>query len=81
MTLNASVLNERLDNSPLTRNHYKILSAAVLGDMLEFFDLTIIAFVLTFIIKPWGLTYSIAAAIILSSGIGTIFGSVLRGDG
>jgi putative MFS transporter len=47
--------------------------------MLEFFDLTIIAFVLTFIIKPWGLTYSIAAAIILSSGIGTIFGALFFG--
>jgi putative MFS transporter len=79
VTQNVSILNERLDNSPLTKNHYKILTSCVLGDMLEFFDLTIIAFVLAFIIKPWGLTYTSAAVIILSSGVGTIFGALFFG--
>ncbi len=79
MTKSASVLLERLDNAPLTKNHFKVLSACVLGDMLEFFDLATIAFVLVFIIGPWQLSYTVAGAIILSSGLGTIFGAVLFG--
>jgi MFS transporter, putative metabolite:H+ symporter len=37
----------------LTGNQYKIITAAVIGDMLEFFDLYLIAYVLAFIAKPW----------------------------
>ena len=47
----------RLDAAPaLTSNQIKIVAAAIIGDMLEFFDYYLIAFVLAFIIKPWQLT-------------------------
>ena len=36
----------------LTRNQKKIVAAAVLGDMLEFFDYFLIGFVLAFVIGP-----------------------------
>jgi putative MFS transporter len=63
----------------LTGNQYRIISAAVLGDLLEFFDLFLIGFVLSFIMKPWALTYGQAAVILLSSGLGAIFGSFIWG--
>ena len=49
---------ERLDQARvLTRNQIKIIAAAIVGDMLEFFDYFLIGFVLAFIIKPWNLTF------------------------
>ena len=79
MARSASGLITQLDNSHLTKNHYKVISAAVLGDMLEFFDFTIISFVIAFIMVPWGLTYSHSAAILLASGFGAIIGAAAFG--
>jgi len=39
--------------------------AAILGDLLDFFDYYLIGFVLAFIVGPWKLTYG-ESAIILS---------------
>ncbi len=70
----------RLDNAKsLTINQYKIVSAAIIGDMLEFFDYFLIAFVLAFIIKPWHLTAGQSAIILLSSGVGAILGAAIWG--
>src|SRR5438309_564245 len=41
----------------LTRNQIKILTAAIIGDALEFFDYFLIGFVLAFLIGPWKLTF------------------------
>ena len=40
----------------LTTNQWKIISAAILGDMLDFFDYGLIAFALAFIVGHWKLT-------------------------
>jgi len=70
----------RLDEAKsLTRNQIKIVAAAIIGDMLEFFDYFLIAFVLAFIIKPWQLTGGQSAIILLSSGIGAILGAFIWG--
>ena len=70
----------RLDQAKsLTSNQIKIISAAIIGDMLEFFDYYLIGFVLAFIIKPWHLTFGQSAIILLSSGVGAILGSVIWG--
>jgi hypothetical protein len=53
----------------LTVNQWKIFAAAMIGDMLDFFDFLLIAFVLAFIVKDWDLTYGQSAAILLSSGV------------
>ena len=67
---------ERLDaQRALTRNQCKIVAAAMLGDMLEFFDYFLIGFVLAFIVKPWQLTWGQSAVILLSSGVGAILGA------
>jgi MFS transporter, putative metabolite:H+ symporter len=71
---------ERLDQArSLTGNQIKIITAAIIGDMLEFFDYFLIGFVLAFIIKPWGLTFGQSAIILLSSGIGAILGAFIWG--
>src|SRR5258708_12235137 len=59
----------------LTGNQYRIIAAAILGDMLEFFDYFLIGFVLAFIIKPWQLTFGQSAVILLSSGVGALAGA------
>src|SRR5260221_8197641 len=71
---------ELLDKqTKLTGNQYRIIAAAILGDMLEFFDYFLIGFVLAFIIKPWHLTFGQSAVILLSSGIGAILGAAIWG--
>src|ERR1700736_3849884 len=60
----------------LTGNQWRIVLAAILGDMLEFFDYFPIGFVLAFIVGPWKLTYGLSAVILLSSGVGAIMGAV-----
>jgi len=70
----------RLDDATrLTVNQCKIVAAAIVGDMLEFFDYFLIAFVLAFIVKPWHLTAGQSAIILLSSGIGAILGAMIWG--
>lgn len=63
----------------LTGNQYRIIAAAILGDMLEFFDYFLIGYVLAFIVKPWQLTFGESAVILLSSGIGAIAGAYVWG--
>jgi MFS transporter, putative metabolite:H+ symporter len=63
----------------LTRNQWKIIFAAILGDMLDFFDFFLIGFVLAFIVGAWHLTYGQSAWILLSAGIGAIPGAFFWG--
>src|SRR5271168_2458987 len=63
----------------LTANQWKIVSAAILGDMLDFFDFFLIGFVLAFIVGAWHLTYAQSAWILLSAGIGAVPGAFFWG--
>src|SRR5438034_10361691 len=63
----------------MTGNQRRIILAAMLGDMLEFFDYYLIGFVLAFIVGPWKLTFGQSAIILLSSGFGSMFGAVFYG--
>lgn len=63
----------------LTSNQRKIIAAAVLGDMLEFFDYFLIGYVVAFIAGPWKLTFGQSSVILLSSGFGAMFGAVFYG--
>ena len=63
----------------LTINQWKIFAAATIGDMLDFFDFLLIAFVLAFIVKDWNLTYGQSGAILLASGISAPLGSLFYG--
>ena len=71
-----NVLNAQ---TKITRNQKRIIGAAIIGDMLEFFDYFIMGFVLAFIVGPWRLTFGKSAVILLSAGIGAIFGATFYG--
>ncbi len=71
---------ERLEAAEkLTANQWRIVFAAILGDMLEFFDYFLIGFVLAFIVGPWQLSFGQSAIILLSSGIAAILGAAVWG--
>ena len=71
---------DRLDaQTKLTANQWKIAGAATIGDMLDFFDFGLIAFVLAFIVKDWHLTFGQSGLILLASGITAPFGSIIWG--
>jgi putative MFS transporter len=63
----------------LTGNQRRIIAAAVLGDMLEFFDFFLIGYVMAFLAGPWKLTFGQSAVILLSSGFGAMFGAAFYG--
>lgn len=63
----------------LTRNQWRIIATANLGDMLDFFDFFLIGYVLAFIIGSWKLTFGQSAIILLSSGLGAVPGAFFWG--
>src|SRR5271169_7237820 len=63
----------------LTLNQWKIISAAILGDMLDFFDFFLIGYVLVFIVIQWKLTFIQSGVILLAAGVGSIPGAFFWG--
>ena len=63
----------------LTGNQRRLLLVAILCDLLEFYDFFLIGFVLAFVAGSWKLTYGQSAIILLSSGVGAIFGASFWG--
>lgn len=63
----------------LSANQGRLIAAAVAGNVLDFFDLFLIGFVLAFVAGPWGLTFGQSAAILLASGLGATFGAFFWG--
>ena len=72
-------VHEKAQRQGLTANQWKVLGCCAVAGMLETMDLYIIAFVLADITGPWGLSYGTSATILLSSGVGAIFGSLTWG--
>ena len=71
---------ERLEQqTKLTLNQWKIMIAAILGDMLDFFDYFLIGYVLAFIVHDWNLTYGESAMILLAAGVGAVPGALFWG--
>jgi MFS transporter, putative metabolite:H+ symporter len=63
----------------LTLNQWKIVSAAILGDMLDFFDFFLIGYVLAFIVGAWHLSFIESGVILLAAGVGAIPGAFFWG--
>ena len=74
-----TVTFEQIDQSPMTRRQYSIMAAAILADMLEFFDFFLLGFILSLIVGPWELTYNQTAFLLLTSGVGAIAGGYAWG--
>src|ERR1700742_1648438 len=73
------MFNELDKRTSLTGTQIKLLSAAIIGDALEFFAYFLIGFVLAFLIGPWKLTFGQSATVLMSSGIGAIMGAYVWG--
>lgn len=69
----------QIDSRPLNRRQKGLITAAVVGTSLEFFDFFIVAFVLTVVAEPWGLTFGQSAFLLLAAGVGAIAGSFAFG--
>jgi putative MFS transporter len=63
----------------LTGNQLRLLAVTIICNLLEFYDLFLVGFVLAFVAGPWKLTYGQSAMMLLSSGVGAIFGAGVWG--
>lgn len=63
----------------LTANQKKLVFAGTAGVILEFLDYFLIGFILTFVAKPWSLSFAQSSVILLSSGVGAMIGAVAFG--
>ncbi|SIT47751.1 conserved membrane hypothetical protein [Paraburkholderia ribeironis] len=68
------------EQTRLSGNQRLLLGLVGVGSMLEFWDAYLIGFIMAYLIKPWGLTYGIMGAVLLSSGAGAIVGGVVWGS-
>lgn len=70
---------QQIDSRPLTRNQRNLIALVVVGNISEFFDMFLIGFVVSLLVKPWNLTGFEAGVILACSGLGTVIGAVLWG--
>jgi MFS transporter, putative metabolite:H+ symporter len=77
--LEETMLEQLEQQDKLTGNQIRLLGVNIICNLLEFYDLFLVGFVLAFIAGPWKLTFGQSALLLLSSGIGAIFGSGVWG--
>jgi putative MFS transporter len=68
-----------LDDAPLSRRFYILAVALMVGAVLDLFDFFLIAFIVPELVDEWNLTFGEAAVMLLSAGVGAIFGSFAWG--
>jgi putative MFS transporter len=74
-----TILDRLERQSKLTGNQMRLLAVTIACNMLEFYDVFLVGFVLAFIAGPWKLTYGQSAILLLSSGLGGILGAGVWG--
>jgi len=72
---------QQIDSRPLTKNQKNLISLAVVGNISEFFDMFIIGFAVSSLLKDttWHLQGYEAGIILAMSGLGTVIGSIMWG--
>lgn len=65
--------------SRLSGNQRRLIAAATAGNVLDFFDLFLIGFILAIIAPAWQLTFGEAATVLLASGLGATLGAFFWG--
>jgi MFS transporter, putative metabolite:H+ symporter len=70
---------QQIDSRPLTRNQKSLVGLAITGNVAEFFDIFLIGFVVSLLVKPWKLTGFESGTILALSGLGTVVGAILWG--
>ena len=67
------------DRAPLDRRYWTIFALLAAVYVFDFFDLSLIAFILAAIGRSWHLTYGQSALILYGSGLGAVLGALLWG--
>lgn len=72
---------EQIDSRPLTRNQKNLIGLVVAGNMSEFFDMFLIGFAVSSLLKDpaWHLKGFEAGWILAMSGLGTVIGAIAWG--
>ncbi len=65
------------DRAPLNRRYWVAFAILAAITVLEFFDFSIVAFLLAVVGPQWHLTYGQSALILYSGGVGSIVGALL----
>src|SRR3981081_4132802 len=68
-----------IEKSSLTPRYYLTIGLLVLQEMFEFYDFFLVGYLVSVLAPGWHLTYGQGAIMLLSSGVGAIFGSLAGG--
>ncbi|ATW30493.1 MFS transporter [Candidatus Williamhamiltonella defendens] len=72
---------QQLDLAPLTKNQKSLICMVVMASILEFFDLFLVGFVITLVMKDpqWSLNAIQSGFILAGAGLGTVIGAIVWG--
>ena len=68
-----------IEKSNPTLRYYLTIGLLVLQEMFEFYDFFLVGYLVSVLAPGWHLTYGQGAMMLLSSGVGAIFGSLVGG--
>src|ERR1700687_3217636 len=68
-----------IEKSNLTPRYYLTIGLLALQEMFEFYDFFLVGYLVSVLAPGWHLTYGQGAVMLLSSGVGAIFGSLVGG--
>ena len=68
-----------IEKPNLTPRYYLTIGLLVLQEMFEFYDFFLVGYLVSVLAPGWHLTYGQGAVMLLSSGVGAIFGSLAGG--
>src|SRR5258708_7467840 len=68
-----------IEKSNLTPRYYLTIGLLVFQEMFEFYDFFLVGYLVSVLAPGWHLTYGQGAVMLLSSGVGAIFGSLVGG--
>ncbi|AWK15711.1 MFS transporter [Candidatus Fukatsuia symbiotica] len=72
---------QQLDLAPLTKNQKSLICMVIIGNILEFFDLFLVGFVITLLMQDqqWSLNAIQSGFILAGAGLGTVIGAIAWG--
>ncbi|WP_334467669.1 MFS transporter [Arsenophonus sp. PmNCSU2021_1] len=72
---------QQLDSAPLTKNQKSLICMLTIGNILEFFDLFLVGFVITLLMQDqrWSLGTIQSGFILAGAGLGTVIGAIFWG--
>ncbi len=72
---------EQLNSMPLTKNQKSLICMLTIGNTLEFFDLFLVGFVITLLMKDqgWSLNMIQSGVMLSGAGVGSVIGAIFFG--